>query len=301
MKSSYEEFFDYGNESMADILASLGAVTVGSIIIMGVGWAFNKFGNKPKNINSNNKEEMAIYYKNAVELSEDELSDYYDKVTDICNKVNEYCKSHRFAVGYPCITFVMFCNQYDFKVHVTPNIRKNTFRDIFKYTLTKGKPNHSNYVFTGPVMMFPINTCTGITGDWNNLVDLIDDIKIGVFQVKDTGQYGLKISVRNEKDLMLLDDGKTFKMLGRVGKIIGKIFYDFGELDKMSEDDIQSAILVIKEELLQLFIQELDMYVASVQAELHKALGINIPTKYGFPEGSSANYTDTYIPIKVKK
>ena len=43
------------------------------------------------------------------------------------------------------------------------------------------------------------------------------------------------------------------------------------------------------------------MYVASVQGELHKALGINIPTKYGFPEGSSANYTDTYVPIKVKK
>lgn len=301
MKSSYEEFFDYGNESMATVLASLGAVGVGSMIIMGIGWAFNKFGNKPKDINSNNKEEMAIYYRNAVELSEDELNDYYDKITDTCNKVNEYCKSHRFAVGYPCIDFVMFCNQYDFKVHVTPNIRKNTFRDIFKYTLTKGKPNHSNYVFTGPVMLVPINTCTDISGDWDSLVDLINEIKIGVFQVKSTGQFGLKITVRNKEDLIILNDEKTLKMLGRVGKILRKIFYDFGELDKMSEQEVQSAIRDVKEELLYAFAQELDRYVASVQDELHKALGINIPTKYGFPEGSNANYTDTYIPIKVKK
>lgn len=301
MKSSYEEFFDYGNESMATVLASLGAVGVGSMIIMGIGWAFNKFGNKPKDINSNNKEEMVIYYKNAVELSENELNDYYDKITDACSKVNEYCKSHRFAVGYPCIDFVMFCNQYDFKVHVTPNIRKNTFRDIFKYTLTKGKPNHSNYVFTGPVMLVPINTCTDISGDWDSLVDLINEIKIGVFQVKSTGQHGLKITVRNKEDLIILNDEKTLKMLGRVGKILRKIFYDFGELDKMSEHEIQSAIRDVKEELLYAFAQELDRYVASVQDELHKALGINIPTKYGFPEGSSANYTDTYVPIKVKK
>ena len=301
MKSSYEEFFDYGNESMATVLASLGAVGVGSMIIMGIGWAFNKFGNKPKDINSNNKEEMAIYYRNAVELSEDELNDYYDKITDTCNKVNEYCKSHRFAVGYPCIDFVIFCNQYDFKVHVTPNIRKNTFRDIFKYTLTKGKPNHSNYVFTGPVMLVPINTCTDISGDWDSLVDLINEIKIGVFQVKSTGQHGLKVTVRNKEDLIILNDEKTLKMLGRVGKILRKIFYDFGELDKMSEHEIQSAIRDVKEELLYAFAQELDRYVASVQDELHKALGINIPNKYGFPEGSSANYTDTYVPIKVKK
>ena len=250
MKSSYEEFFDYGNESMATVLASLGAVGVGSMIIMGIGWAFNKFGNKPKDINSNNKEEMAIYYRNAVELSEDELNDYYDKITDTCNKVNEYCKSHRFAVGYPCIDFVMFCNQYDFKVHVTPNIRKNTFRDIFKYTLTKGKPNHSNYVFTGPVMLVPIDTCTDISGDWDSLVDLINEIKIGVFQVKSTGQHGLKVTVRNKEDLIILNDEKTLKMLGRVGKILRKIFYDFGELDKMSEHEIQSAIRDVKEELL---------------------------------------------------
>lgn len=301
MKSSYEEFFDYGNESMATVLTSLGAVGVGSMIIMGIGWAFNKFGNKPKDINSNNKEEMAVYYRNAVELSENELNDYYDKITDTCNKVNEYCKSHRFAVGYPCIDFVMFCNQYDFKVHVTPNIRKNTFRDIFKYTLTKGKPNHSNYVFTGPVMLVPINTCTDISGDWDSLVDLINEIKIGVFQVKSTGQHGLKVTVRNKEDLIILNDEKTLKMLGRVGKILRKIFYDFGELDKMSEHEIQSAIRDVKEELLYAFAQELDRYVASVQDELHKALGINIPNKYGFPEGSSVNYTDTYVPIKVKK
>ena len=301
MRSSYEEFYDTGTEgSISEALAAVASYAIIGAVILGVVYLFDKLTkNKPDFVNPNNKNEMKPFFDAAIEVGENEINEFYDEITDVCHEVSQYCDSRRFASGYPCIDFAMFLNEYDFKVDVHPLVRKNTFRDTFKYILAKGKVSTSNNVYQGPVYLIPVSTCTGISGYWDDVVDMIADTETTIFETKD-GEYGIKFRVRNRKEVTIMNDPKILRGLSSVGDIIRAGLNNNGDLSKLKESQVEDIIVDIKNNLIELLSKEIDRYRISVQQELHSKLGVNISPKLDVSEWIDGDYGCTYIPIKFK-